>query len=213
MTMVFLTCAVIGGTILLCQFVLTFVGLSDLGSDIVDDLPSADEIEFDLGDGGSGSLEHAPTHSYLGDWLFGIISFRTIVAFLTFFGIAGMASHSAGLSLGAQFTIALAVGLASMYVVHGLTRFMLKLTQDGTIRVERAVGKTGVVYLAIAPHRARPGKIHLSLQQRQMEFNAVTSGDARLVPGAKVVVTAVISGDTLEVEPVPAEKPAETTAA
>ena len=219
MTTLFLTCAAIGGTVLLLQFVLSLIGLSDSGADFADDLPAVSDVHLEVGHAGGGDvtgdgahdgLAHDGTgHSHISDWLFGVISFRTVVAALTFFGLSGMAAHSAHLDLGKQLAIAMTSGLAAMYAMHALMRGMAKLAQDGTLRIERAIGKTGTVYLPIPANRANTGKIQISLQGRLEEFNAVTPVGARLPAGAKVVVTGVISGDTLEVEPLPAQKPSD----
>jgi hypothetical protein len=66
--------------------------------------------------------------------------------------------------------------------------------------ITNAVGRVGTVYTTIPAEGAGAGKIQLNLHGRTMEYLAVTTGDA-LKPGAKVVVGAVVSSDTLEVEP------------
>jgi hypothetical protein len=63
------------------------------------------------------------------------------------------------------------------------------------------VGKHGTVYVTIPADESGAGKIQLNLQNRTMEYLAMTSGHA-LSPGAKVVVTDVITADTVQVEPV-----------
>jgi hypothetical protein len=205
MAMIFLVCTVIGGTVLVMQFLLTLVGMADVGGELVDDLPSDAEISAD-------GLHDGPGHSHVSDWLFGVLSFRTVIAFLTFFGLAGMAALSANLSPGAQWIIALATGLGAMYGMHALMRGMQKLTHDGTLRLERAIGKTGTVYLAIPANRTGEGKIQIAIQERLMDLVAVTPVGAKLPQGAKVIVTAVIDGETVEVEPLLAEKPVEDAA-
>ncbi len=213
MTTLFLTCAAIGGTVLLLQFVLALVGMSDHGADFADDLPSDADVSLDGdGVGTSGGGHHPVGHGHVNDWLFGVISFRTVVAALTFFGLSGMAAHSAQMAIATQMAIAMTSGLAAMYAMHALMRGMQKLNHDGTLRLDRAIGKTGTVYLPIPANRANTGKIQLSLQGRLEEFNAVTPVGAKLPAGAKVVVTGVVSGDTLEVEPLPVNKASDLAA-
>ena len=60
------------------------------------------------------------------------------------------------------------------------------------------MGKTGTVYLTIPGNRAGAGKVQLNLQNRTVEYQAVTSQEA-LPNGAKIVVTSVVSRDTVEV--------------
>jgi hypothetical protein len=77
-----------------------------------------------------------------------------------------------------------------------------KLKADGTIHIERAVGTTGTVYLRIPGQKAGTGKVTLKLQNRTVEYQAITAHD-ELPTGAKIVVLGVVSPDTVEVGPVP----------
>ncbi len=88
----FLICAVIGTTILVIQFVLTIIGFGSEAFDI--DIPSgADDVDFDVdADVGDTIGDHVDS-----SWLFGVISFRTIVAAIAFFGLAGLAARAGGL--------------------------------------------------------------------------------------------------------------------
>jgi membrane protein implicated in regulation of membrane protease activity len=87
-----------------------------------------------------------------------------------------------------------------MYGVHWIVRSMGKLAEDGTIRVRAALGQEGTVYVPIPAAKAQAGKVQLKLQNRLVEYEAVTSGGERLATGTKVRVIGV-SGNTLEVEP------------
>jgi hypothetical protein len=129
------------------------------------------------------------------------LSFRTLVAAATFFGLGGLAGESLHQPPVIQVVIALASGVAAMYLVHGVLVFFRRLVEDGTVRIARAVGSEGTVYLTIPPNRSGIGKIHLNLQRRLMEYPAVTAHGEKLATGAKVVVTGVVGTDTLEVAP------------
>jgi hypothetical protein len=59
------------------------------------------------------------------------------------------------------------------------------------------------VYVPIAGGRSQAGKIQLKLNNRLMEFEAVTNSPQRLATGTKVRVVG-IAGSTLDVEPVQA---------
>jgi hypothetical protein len=65
------------------------------------------------------------------------------------------------------------------------------------------VGKAGAVYLRIPANRSGSGKITLNLQNRTMEYQAVTAGEA-IPTGANIVVVGVVGPDTVEVELAPA---------
>jgi hypothetical protein len=79
---VFLICAGLGGTLLVCQFLLGLLGLGH------HDFGGQDHgFEHDHDQGHDASDEHQ-------SWFVGILTFRALVAALTFFGLGGMiASH------------------------------------------------------------------------------------------------------------------------
>ncbi len=201
MTTVFLICAAVGGTILACQLLMTLLGFAGDMADI--DVPDDfdDGGDLDLGgdadvDGDAGDAAHHDT-----TWMAGVLSFRTLVAAATFFGLAGMAARGAGFSQPGQVGIALAAGVGAMYGVYYLMRSIYRLKADGTVRVGHTVGRQGTVYLRIPGQKAGSGKVQLSVQKRTMEYLAMTSGEA-LPTGTKVTVVDVITSDTVEVEPV-----------
>jgi membrane protein implicated in regulation of membrane protease activity len=193
MTTIFLTCAVVGGTILLFQFVLTFVGFGDGGLEGADDLPDSIDLDFD------GDLDVGDPHG--SSDLFGVLSFRTITAALTFFGLAGMAAQSGGLTLPVQLTVAIGAGAGAMYSVYYMMRGIYRLGQSGNLQITNAVGKTATVYIPIGVDGQ--GKVQVKVQDRLVEFAAVNASDHALATGAKVVVVGVVSGNTLKVEPFP----------
>jgi len=188
----FLVCAVIGGTVFIFQFVLALIGMGGDELDFADDIPD----DVDVGDPQGDVLDHGST------WLFGVISFRTVVAALTFFGLAGIASDASGQHSVVSLVIALAAGAAAMFGVHWMMRLLYGLGQDGTVRVERSVGKRGVVYIPIPKEKSGAGKVQLRLQGRIVEYQAMTSAVEKLPTGARVVVVEVISPTTLGVEPI-----------
>ena len=205
MTTVFLVCAVVGGTVLVLQFAMTLIGMGgesldiDLPGDMDADLDFDVDVDTDFQvdtDAASDAGGHVDS-----SWLFGVISFRTVVAALAFFGLAGLAAQAAGAETLPTLGIALAAGVAAMYAVYWMVQSIRKLKAEGTPRVQRAVGRHGTVYTTIPAEQSGTGKIQLSLQNRTMEYLALTPGEA-LSPGAKIVVTDVITSNTVEVEPV-----------
>jgi membrane protein implicated in regulation of membrane protease activity len=136
-------------------------------------------------------------------WMFGVISFRTVVAALTFFGLAGMFCLSNHVAPLPTVVVASAVGFAAMWAVYRVMRLLYSLGQDRTLRIERSVGARGTVYIPIPPKKQGIGKVQLRLQERIVECAAMTAGPDKLPTGATVVVTDVISPTTLEVELAP----------
>jgi hypothetical protein len=200
METVYLVCAVVGGTLILCQFLLTLLGLGghhDVGGH---DVGGHDFGGHDLS-GHHGDVHgHDNTTGGHANWFFGILTFRTAVAALAFFGLAGLAAYRA---LDPLPTLGLAVGagFGALVIVGTLMRGLSKLNVDGTVRIERSVGSTGTVYLRVPAGKTGAGKVHVSVQSRIVEYKAVTAKDD-LPTGTKVVVVGVVSSDTVEVSPV-----------
>jgi membrane protein implicated in regulation of membrane protease activity len=206
MTWFFLLCAVVGGTVLICQFVLTLVGLGgDHGIDFAHDVPHdfAGDVGHDLvaGDAhGADSAGHDAHGHHGSSWLFGVISFRTLVAAATFFGLAGLAAQSARQPIGVQILLAAIAGGAAMYGVHWIVRAMGRLSEDATVRIRHALGQEGTVYVPIPPAKVQAGKVQIKLQNRLVEYEAITKNAQRLATGTKIRVVG-IAGGMLEVEP------------
>jgi len=228
MTILFLACALVGGTILLTQLSLMMLGLGghgghfgggDIGSDFsgdfhgdVGDAFHGDGASFHGDAAGHGDAHggHADSdakdlHAHPADhgstWLFGVISFRTVVAALAFFGASGMAAQSAGASAPTTLLIACASGAAAMYSVYWIMQGLYRLRAEGTVRIQRAIGHPAKVYLSIPGNNAGAGKIQINLQNRTMEYLAMTSGEP-LPTGTKVVVVNILTENTVEVQPV-----------
>ncbi len=201
MSTVFILCAVVGGTVLVCQFVLTLVGLGGDSFDLIGDMPDGDMADV-------GDLEAGEHHG--STFMFGIISFKTLIAASTFFGLSGMVAHTGGLAPFMQLLIATVCGGVALVVVHWLMRMLFNLGQSGTLQISNTLGKTATVYIPIPGDNAGMGKVQIKVQDRLAEFAATTSAGAKLITGAKVVVVDVIDGSTLHVEPL--NEPAEVNA-
>lgn len=190
-------CAVIGGTVLVCQFLLTLVGLGgdhDVGGG------HGFDVGHDVGAGHDGA--HEVGHEAESSWLVGVLTFRTIVAALTFFGLGGLAALRSDAEQVPSFGAAALAGGLAMFVVAAVMRGLGKLRSEGTVHIGRSIGRVGTVYLSIPSNRTGSGKVLLNLQNRTMEYQAVTAQD-ELPTGAKVVVVAVVNSNTIEVAPVP----------
>ncbi len=226
MTWVFVICTAVGSTILVLQFLLALIGLGgeSLGIDAPHDFGS-----HELGQDGGGDHEISSTDSH-GDAdhathdsgphggpqhtspnlvsstsaaLFRMLSLRTVSAALAFFGLSGMAGESAHFPPETTLGIALAAGFAALYAVYAMLRGMRSLRAEGTVRISRAVGTEATVYLRIPAKQQGAGKIQINLQNRTMEYLAVTLGEA-IPTGATVVVTEIFGSDTVCVKPVTA---------
>jgi serine/threonine protein kinase len=184
-------CAVLGGTLLACQTVLSLLGLGhhhDLGGEAGHDFAGHDHHAGD----------HEAEHDTQASWFVGVLTFRTVVAALVFFGLAGRAAAAADIDPGPTLAVALAAGAAALFGVAWMMQALYRLRADGTVRIERSIGRTGTVYLPIPANKAGLGKVLLNVQNRTVEYQAVTPHQS-LPTGAAVVVLAVVNNDTVEV--------------
>jgi len=186
MSAFFLTCALLGGGLLVVQLVLGALGIGH------HDLPH--------------DLHHASGGAQDG---LNLLSFRALTAGLAFFGVGGLAGLATPFGILAALPLALVFGGAATVGVATATRAMLKLEDDGTVHIEGAIGLSGDVYLSIPPARRGVGKVHVVLQNRLVELQAVTTHADALPTGARVLVIDVVDADTVDVVPDPVALPLE----
>lgn len=190
MEKVYWVCAVVGGTVMIVQFLLTLLGLGDHGDHDVGG-------GHDFGGGDHGAGGHDAGHGT--NWFFAVLSIRTIVAGLTFFGLTGMALQQAGsMDETSIAACALAAGAAAVMVVYWSLRWLSNLNADGTTYIDQTVGATGTVYLSIPGEKAGAGKVHVTVGNRRVEYKAMTPY-ANLPTGTPIVVLGVIDSGTVEV--------------
>ena len=181
----FLTCAILGGGILVVQLVLGLLGI----------------VHHDVdGHHDTGAGDHEAASDGLN-----LLSVRALSAGIGFFGVGGMAGVATGFGLLAALPLGVVLGLAAMIGTAMITRWMLTLEDDGSVSIHGAVGVTGTVYLTIPAERAGAGKVLLTLQNRTVEYQAVTS-QGPLPTGASILVVDVVGPDTVDVVPDPITK-------
>jgi membrane protein implicated in regulation of membrane protease activity len=191
---VFLVAAVVGGTILVCQFLLTLLGLGHDGG-FHGDAHVGDLSGHHIGDTHAGTDPQHPDSTHL----FGVITFRTVVAAMAFFGASGKAALGAGYEPSTAFILATIVGLFAMYGMYRLMRLVTGLDSSGNERIDNAVGRDATVYIPVPAARGGAGKVQLSMQNRIVEYQAVTDDAEPLKTGEIVQVVAVAGSDTVAV--------------
>ena len=194
METVFLVCAAIGGVILLCQFVLTLAGVGgdhDIATDHSPDFGAGHDMS------GGHAADHGAEHG--ATWYFHVLSFRSICAAVTFFGLGGLAAAASPSFSSLSFPISLASGFVAMVAVGWLMSLLSNLQAEGTVHIERAVGTSATVYLTIPPAGEGAGKVTVKVQNRTMEYRAVTQEKQAFKTGESVLVVGVLEPDTLEV--------------
>ena len=175
----FMGCSIVGGAVLGLQLVLMLIGGDHSG-----DISEFEADEVGLGD----------------NLFFAHLSLKTVVAFVTFFGLSGWAAHEGDLAPWLQITVALGAGLVAFYIVAFIMASLMKLESKGNLDLTNAVGRTAQVYLRIPARKSGMGKVTVEIQQRSLQLNAVTDGD-QIATGATVRVLSLLSNETVEVSP------------
>jgi len=119
---------------------------------------------------------------------------------MAFFGLGGLTGDAMDLPVQTVLLVAFACGAAAMYGMYWIMQWLGTLHAEGTVHLEQAVGLAATVYLRIPGTRSGIGKIQVNLQNRTMEYSAMTSGEP-LATGARVVVVGVVNPETVEVRP------------
>jgi hypothetical protein len=223
----FTLAALIGGTVLVFQFVLMLLGLGhdggdisggdgghlaaggDLSGDVGGHWPGGDVAgHVPTGDVGGGTAVDHPTWHESADadlghpgahWFYEVLSLRTLSAAVTFFGLAGNTALAYGYTQIGSFVLATVAGVAAMYIVYWLFKQVYRLQHTGTENIRNAIGLPATVYVPIPGNRAGAGKVTFRLQNRLVEYLAVTEDESRLATGEKVVVVAIVNSETVRV--------------
>ena len=175
---VFWFIAVIFSVLFFIQLILLLIGFDSDGTDFDHATDSA-------------SFEHE----------FSALSVRSIIAFFTFFGWTGVLALGNNLNVWFAVLLASLTGLAAMFIVAYMVYKFAQLEQSGTLNLYNALDKPGEVYLTIPAHGKGTGKVHLLVEGRIREIDAVTPGEV-LKTGTPIRVIDIMNGNVLKVESV-----------
>ena len=202
LSFVYLISAVIGGTLLVCQFLLALFGLGHGGGDVGHHLGGDFHGDAHVGGDVHG---HGMGESHAGDQhpdstqQFALLSFRTLVAAGTFFGVTGLTTLNAGLPATTTLVLALAAGTFALYGMYWLLGLIAALGSSGNEHIGNAIGLAATVYVPIPATGKGLGKVQLSMQNRIVEYQAVTDDAEPLKTGETVEVVGIKNSDTLAV--------------
>ena len=179
METIYFYCSAIGGGLLLLLVLMLLVsgGDSDFDADA--------SPEMDAGDIDASRV------------LFQL-SLKTVIAFITFFGLAGMACTKAEVSTSATLAVALAAGCGAFIMVGYVMQAMMALQSTGNVELASATGQSAKVDLRIPANNSGSGKIIVIVGGRQITRKATTHGDA-IPTGTEVVIDGMSAPDTFEV--------------
>ena len=175
---VYIVCIVAGGFLFVTRVVMTM-----FGGDGDFDVDAPGDIDLS-GDGG-----------------FQLFSLHGLTGFFVMFGLVGLSllrESGAGelLSVAGGFL----AGTVTLLLFANIMAWMQKLQVSGTLKLEKAVGEKGTVYLNI-PAKGT-GKARVAVQNRLKVFDAVAEDKKAIKTGDRIEVVEVIKPDTLIVKKV-----------
>jgi hypothetical protein len=160
--------------IFLLQLFLSFFG----GGDHPDSIPDVD-VETDHG---------VP---------FQFLTFKNMVGFFTIFAWTGIACIDAGLSNTITLVFATLAGLLMMGMMAGIFYAMSRAGADGTMKIKKAIGLTGEVYLTIPSSRKSMGKVQITIMGSLRTLDALTDDDTEIPTGRIIKVSNVVNESIL----------------
>ncbi len=177
----FWTIACCASLVFIIQTVMTFVGL---GTDT--------DVDAGPMDGSVDSMEDGA--------LSGVFSFRNLVNFLLGYGWAGVLLHDSIEKGWLLQLIAIAVGLVFVLAFVFMFRQVMKLSHDGSFKMQEAVGLKADVYLRIPAARSGRGKVQVSVKGSVHEIDAMTDNETEIATGGQVQIVDVLGDDLLLVK-------------
>ena len=177
----FWTIACCASLVFIIQTIMTFVGL---GTDA--------DVDAGPMDGSVDSMEDGA--------LSGVFSFRNLINFLLGYGWAGVLLKDTVENGWLLQIIAIAVGLLFVLAFVFMFRQVMKLSHDGSFKMQEAVGLKADVYLRIPAARSGRGKVQVSVKGSIHEIDAVTDNDTEIATGGQVEIVEVLGDDLLLVK-------------
>ncbi len=141
--------------------------------------------------GGDGDIDDSGSDGH-GD-AFQFFTIRNMIIFFTMFGWSGLAAYNAGLGNAATIIIGLFAGIAMIAILYVFMRNANKLRNSGTLQMKNTVDQIGETYLRIPAKRTGTGKIHVQVQGRLMELDAMTDDNEDIATGKPIQVVRTLN--------------------
>ena len=177
----FWTVACCASIVFIIQTIMTFIGL---GTDA--------DVDAGPMDGAVDSMEDGS--------LSGVFSFRNLINFLLGYGWAGALLFDSIEKGWLLQLVAIAVGLVFVMAFVFMFRQVMKLSHDGSFKMQEAVGLKADVYLRIPAARSGRGKVQVSVKGSIHEIDAMTDNTEEIPTGGQVKIVKVLGDDLLLVE-------------
>lgn len=171
------------------------VDISDTsGLDLDADLASGDfdfntDLDFDMS--ADANVSDLPSLR--------LFTVQGIVAFLCIASWTAIITYKT-MPLGASLGIGAVLGVIAMFVLAKMMQMISRLSQNGTVNYQNAIGENARVYLTIPKAGQGMGKVNITIQGSLMECNAISRQES-ILTGALVKVVE-LENDVLVVEEV-----------
>lgn len=182
---IFALIAIPATLVLLIQTIMVLFGGGDDMDDGID-LTGDGEIDTPGNGGGDGMA---------------LFSLRGLMAMASVGGWSGLVMYEAGINPVVTILLACAFGFMALVGIAYIMKLSSKLQSSGNINLGYAIGKVGTVYIPIPPSMSGSGKVNLTIQERFIEVDAMTTTDRKLATGESVRVVSTDETGMLVVEP------------
>jgi hypothetical protein len=182
---------ILASIILVIQLVLTVLGAD------ADAAGFDGDVDFGGDPGALDGLDGAEHGSGLG-----ILSTRTVLAFLAGFGWTGVIVLERGHGMAPAVLISVGVGILLMLLVFWMMRWLYSLRESGSLDYRNAVGQVGTVYVRVPAAGDGTGQVQVLVQGRLATVAAAGRDAEAIASGNKVKVVGLAGSNTLEVESV-----------
>ncbi|NJN26306.1 MAG: hypothetical protein HC819_10175 [Cyclobacteriaceae bacterium] len=145
-------------------------------------------------DGGTGLDIDGDADGGVG-WQF--FTYKNVLGFFMLFGWTGLGFLNMGLGLFLVILFSATCGFVMMVVMAALFYYIGKLDQNGTMVIERAIGRSGDVYLRVPANRAGHGKVMVEIQGTLREMEAITDDEKDLPTGSVALVLEIVNNQIL----------------
>jgi len=128
---------------------------------------------------------------------FRILSIQTVSSFLMGFGWGGLgALKGGGWPVALSVAFATLSGLAMIWLLARLLRFVYGLQSDGTLPLFHALESQGTVYASVPGENAGAGEVRLVIRDRERYYKAITEGE-QLPRGTRIRVVGIDEENSL----------------
>lgn len=147
--------------------------------------------------GGDGAEGHSDESIGEDDGIhYQFFTIRNMVAFFTMFAWTGITCTSLGLGKGLTVAVSTGTGVLLVVAMVIILASASRLRASGTLQMKNALDKVGEVYIPIPAKRSGQGKIHIQVQGRLQELDAVTDEEV-ILPREKMVKVVDIINDRI----------------